>query len=389
MADQEHVAILRKGVGAWSAWRRAEADSKPDLSYADLSDLHLSRADLSNADLSGAELINADLTQADLTGADLTGAKLPIAKLIGAELMETKLKNAKLKAANLNGARLYGTDLTGADLSDAVLTNTDMSTVALANANLIGAELSSAKVAYSDLSFANLTNAVLNYAHLNDVNLTSANLTGARVNETIFADLNLATVVGLEKCHHTGPSLIDYRTLEKSGPLPLKFLRGIGLPDHLIEHLPTPFKQAIEYFSCFISYSTKDQEFADRIHAELQAQGVRCWFAPHDIPIGGKILDEIDAAIRRRDKLLLILSEHSIKSDWVETEVTTAFEEERKRKQNVLFPIRLDDAVIDTKEPWAAQLRQRNIGDFRKWKDHDAYRRSFDRVLRDLAPKPK
>jgi hypothetical protein len=41
-----------------------------------------------------------------------------------------------------------------------------------------------------------------------------------------------------------------------------------------------------------------------------------------------------------RDKALLILSEHSIKSDWVEDEVTTGFEEERKREQIVLFPIR-------------------------------------------------
>jgi hypothetical protein len=64
-----------------------------------------------------------------------------------------------------------------------------------------------------------------------------------------------------------------------------------------------------------------------------------------------------NAAIRLRDKLLLILSEHSIKSDWVETEVTTAFEEELKRGQTVLFPIRLDDAVMDTKEAWAAKLR--------------------------------
>jgi hypothetical protein len=89
--------------------------------------------------------------------------------------------------------------------------------------------------------------------------------------------------------------------------------------------------------TCFSSYSTKDQEFADRIHADLQNKGVRCWFAPHDMPIGGKILDEIDSAIRLRDKLLPILSEHSIKSDWVEDEVTKAFEEERKRKYVRLF----------------------------------------------------
>ena len=47
-------------------------------------------------------------------------------------------------------------------------------------------------------------------------------------------------------------------------------------------------EQPIEFYSCFISYSTHDQEFAERLHADLQAKGVRCWFAPHDIKAGGR-----------------------------------------------------------------------------------------------------
>jgi hypothetical protein len=64
--------------------------------------------------------------------------------------------------------------------------------------------------------------------------------------------------------------------------------------------------------------------------------------------------------------------------------VNTGFEEERKRGQNVLFPIRLDDAVMTTSEAWASKLRARLIGDFTRWKDHDAYKRCFERVVRDL-----
>ena len=48
---------------------------------------------------------------------------------------------------------------------------------------------------------------------------------------------------------------------------------------------------------------------------------MRCWFAPHDMKIGAKILDTLDEAIRLRDKVLLVLSEASIASDWVEDEV--------------------------------------------------------------------
>jgi uncharacterized protein YjbI with pentapeptide repeats len=175
----------------------------------------------------------------------------------------------------------------------------------LSSANLLGAKLSSASVMGANLSSADLRKADLGGATLHDANLSGANLSGAnltqtQVGATIFAGFDLTSVIGLETCQHFGPSAVDHLVLEQSSSLPISFLRGVGLPERLIEYLPTLFNQAIQYYSCFISYSTKDQDFADRIHADLQNKGVRCWFAPHDLPIGGKILDEIDAAIRLR-----------------------------------------------------------------------------------------
>jgi len=89
------------------------------------------------------------------------------------------------------------------------------------------------------------------------------------------------------------------------------------------------------------------------LHADLQNKGVRCWFAPHDMPIGAKIIDAIDEAIRLRVKVLLILSEGAIASDWLEGEVTRALDEERERKNVILFPVRIDDAVMQTSKAWA------------------------------------
>ena len=61
-----------------------------------------------------------------------------------------------------------------------------------------------------------------------------------------------------------------------------------------------------------------------------------------------------------------------------------ALEKERKQNKLVLFPICLDDAVMEADQAWAASLRRmRHIGDFRAWKDHDQYQKSFDRLLRD------
>ncbi|HEV2175599.1 MAG TPA: TIR domain-containing protein [Terriglobia bacterium] len=89
-------------------------------------------------------------------------------------------------------------------------------------------------------------------------------------------------------------------------------------------------------------------------------------------------------SIRLYGKLMVILTEHSIASTWVEEEVE-ALEKERKEGKLALFPIRLDDAVMETDQAWAASLRRtRHIGDFRRWKDHDAFKKAFERLLRDL-----
>jgi uncharacterized protein YjbI with pentapeptide repeats len=345
-----------------------------NLDGANLTGANLTRAHL-GANLGGAGLDGASLTEANLTEADLTEANLTGADLTEANLTEADLTEANLDGTNLTGANLYDADLGGAHLAYTNLTE----------ANLTGANLPGADLRRANLTSADLTEADLTEANLTEANLTDANLSNAKLRSTIFGNVDLANVIGLETCKHTGPSIIDYQTLQKSGPLPLQFLRGVGLPNRLIEYLPSLLEQAIQFYSCFISYSSRDQDFADRLHADLQNKGVRCWFAPHDMKIGGKILDEIDTAIRLRDKVLLILSEHSIKSGWVEDEVSRAFAEERKRKQTALFPVRLDDAVMRARQAWAVKLRdQRNIGDFRRWKDHDDYQRSFERVLRDL-----
>jgi hypothetical protein len=129
---------------------------------------------------------------------------------------------------------------------------------------------------------------------------------------------------------------------------------------------------------------------AQRLHNDLQSNGVRCWFAPHDLPIGERIRVGVDNAIRFNDKLLLILSENSVASDWVEHEVEAAMEKEREQGQLVLFPVRIDQSVMEVPSGWAAHIRRtRNIGDFRGWKNHDTYREVFQRLLRDLKSDKK
>ncbi len=100
----------------------------------------------------------------------------------------------------------------------------------------------------------------------------------------------------------------------------------------------------------------------------------------------GKIRTGIDEATHLHDKLLLILSKHSVASGWVEHEVQTALAKEREEKRTVLFPLRLDKAVLDSSLAWAINIRhERNIGNFSSWKNHDTYQRG----IRPIAPRPQ
>ena len=277
-------------------------------------------------------------------------------------------------------------DLRGADLSEANLSEANLFGADLIRANLFWADLSEANLTEADLRGVDLTEANLSGANLFGADLSEANLSGAVVGWTTFGNVDLSEVKGLEAVRHGGPSTIGVDTIYRSkGNIPEVLLRGAGVPDSFIEYIASLVGRPIQFYSCFISYSSKDQDAADRLYADLQSKGIRCWIAPKDMKTGDRIRPRIDQTIRLHDKLLLILSQHSIESDWVEAEVETALEEERRRERTVLFPIRLDDSVKETEQAWAAHIRRtRHIGDFRRWKDHDAYQEAFARLVRDL-----
>ena len=131
---------------------------------------------------------------------------------------------------------------------------------------------------------------------------------------TIFGNSNPIGAKGLDTCKHWRPSIVDYRTLAQSGPLPLPFLRGCGLPDVFIEYLPSLLNQALEFYSCFISYSHEDKVFCPATARYLQGRGIRCWLDEKQLRGGDDILDHVDRGIRLWDKVLLCCSKNSLTS---------------------------------------------------------------------------
>jgi TIR domain/Pentapeptide repeats (8 copies) len=379
MANPEHLEILMQGVEPWNKWREEHPGVSPDLRGADLR-----RVDLGGANLIQANLSEADLGRADLSGANLRGAILSRTNAVEASVTRADLSGANLGDANFSGADLRRTDIRRANLRRANLRGEDLSGAYLRGADLFGANLGE----------ADLRGARLRGAGLSGANLSGADLGGAEASGTIFADVDLSATKGLETIDHRGPSSIGIDTIYKSrGKIPEVFLRGCGVPDEFIAYVGSMVGHPIQFYSCFMSYSTRDQEFAERLHADLQAKGVRCWFAPHDIKGGRKLIEQIDEAIRLHDRLLLILSQHSMSSEWVNTEIAKARKREVKEGKRVLFPVRVvgfealrdwECFDADTCKDSARDIREYFIPDFSNWKDHDSYQMAFQRLVKDL-----
>jgi hypothetical protein len=356
MANPEHLDLLKRGVEIWNESRRRFPKIEPDLSNADLEFCNLEKANLSKANLEKTSLLGA--------------------YLVGARFKEAQLDNANLDLTNLSNANFNGASLWKVTLRESII----------CNAQFCEAYLSCASFHDSKLSRSNYYGADLTYANLGFAELDDTNFAKAKIGWTTFGNNDLSVIKGIDTFEHVGPSVIGIDTIYKSkGNIPEVFLRGCGVPDQFITYAQSLKAHPIQFYSCFISYSNKDKEFVERLHVDLQNKGVRCWFAPENLKIGDKIRDRIDESIRLRDKLLLILSENSIASDWVEHEVESALEEEGQKNRIILFPIRVDNAVMGSNKAWAALIRRtRHIGDFTDWKNHNSYQKAFDRLLRDL-----
>ena len=422
MSDEKQLELLKKGVAGWNEWRKENRGVEVDLGWmtdegkailadlagaslrgvnlrgADLSWANFNRADLSWADLSKASLSVASLERANLERANLTGANLSNAKLTAANLYWANLFGANLFGANLSGANLSGADLSKANLRWVRLLKTDLSKAHLRKANLVRADLSGA-----DLSKANLSKATLCGANLVRADLSGADLSKGSLGETVFGNTNLTGATGLGAHYHFGPSILDHRTLEKSGMLPIEFLRGCGLTDWQIEATKLHQRNltnskiteivyeidrlranlAIQITNLFISYTHNDGAFVDHVQKHLDEKGVRHWRDIHDAPAGP--MGAIVVRTMSDATVLLILSKRSVESDWVRFEAEKARELEKTLGRHILCPIALDDAWKNCKWPkrLRLQIEDYNILDFSDWQG-DKFKKKFDKLLEGL-----
>jgi hypothetical protein len=269
------------------------------------------------AELRGANLQGAHLGAANLQGADLEGANLDDAYLRGAYLGDADLEGAKLRGANLRGAYLGGANLQGANLRSACLQRTDLE--------------------HADLRHANLRGADIRVRHLRPL-LVTADSRGAN---------------------------LDWRTVAQSLDIPdcdlIPFLARTGMPlvtaTYLVESLRSI--DATELFtmlqSVFISYGRHDHDVSEAIRTSLGENGVKTWWWPDNAPAGGRIHRVVRNGIKKYDRMVLLISDSSLRRQGVINEIVECLQREaREGASDVVIPVVLDGAIYG--EWWTADV---------------------------------
>jgi formylglycine-generating enzyme required for sulfatase activity len=125
----------------------------------------------------------------------------------------------------------------------------------------------------------------------------------------------------------------------------------------------------------FISYSSKDRDFAEKLATDLRASGVGVWFDQWEIKVGDSITQKINDGIHDNDYLAVVLSPDSVASPWVRKELNAAMMKELDRRSVFVLPI----LYRNCKRP--ALIADKRYADFRK-----SYEFGFSEVVRVLAP---
>jgi uncharacterized protein YjbI with pentapeptide repeats len=361
MADKESLKVLSQGVKIWNKWRKEN---------------HNELIDLRGFSLSGDILIGADFSYVDFGHSNFD---------------EVNLSEANLSASFLHGAILNKVDFSKACLADVFFRRSE-----LVDVNFSGADLNDAILQEAEFTRANFTGA----------NLNNTDFSSATLDVSIFVSTDLSNSYGLDSVFHSGPLTIGMDTFALSkGIIPKSFLRGCGLSDWAIEsvklHNPGLINeevneilykiydlrasQAVQISPLFISYSHADDPFVDMLETQLNKKGIRFWRDVHEMK-AGRVEKQIDRAMRLNPTVLLILSKHSIRSDWVEHEVRTARRLEKETGRDVLCPIALDDSWKNS--PWPKRLMEQmmeyNILDFSVWQDDSKFKDVFRRLIDGL-----
>ncbi|HVR73208.1 MAG TPA: toll/interleukin-1 receptor domain-containing protein [Planctomycetota bacterium] len=138
----------------------------------------------------------------------------------------------------------------------------------------------------------------------------------------------------------------------------------------------------------YISHDGADKVFAERLQARLRADGIPAWLVPESMKTTGTgeiSMDRVQDLSRLHDKLLIVMSEASLESEWLSREIHLAHRREIFEFRRILFPIRIapEETMARTDDTLRQNLSSYLIHDFSGWR-YELSEPSIQALLKDL-----
>jgi len=111
--------------------------------------------------------------------------------------------------------------------------------------------------------------------------------------------------------------------------------------------------------SVFLSHSSTDKPFVRQLAERLTESGARVWLDEAKLQIGDSIIYNISQAIREVDFVIVVISKHSICSQWVKKELNLAMTKEINKRSVVVLPALFGDCDVP------ASIADKLYADFR------------------------
>jgi uncharacterized protein YjbI with pentapeptide repeats len=345
---------------------------------------------LSGCDFSNSHFDDCVFGGANMQDCNFDGVKIERTNAIDVRLTRSKFTNARIAGA-FGGADFFEADLSGAtvwaNLHDSFLLSANFSSTRFMTTVFKGAYLGN-----------NIYNKTLFFmCDLSEIHLMfPSRIDMGTVHATAQHNQRALQVAQEGQVALDGN---DLRRAQELAALGTTTTREFFLANHINQsdvigiYIHDSISGSSMYQSVFISYASADEEFAQTLHYSLRAQGVNVWFAPHDMRSGRTIITQVTRAIRKAERLVLVLSEASMKSNWVAAEILEARHAEKEQGVNKLFPVRIVDVEkihrwqlfdSDTGEDLARIVREYHILDFSTWRNTVHKAESVARLMRDL-----
>ncbi len=119
--------------------------------------------------------------------------------------------------------------------------------------------------------------------------------------------------------------------------------------------MPDQKKQA----RVFISHSSQDKSFVRKLINDLKTKNLAVWFDEESLKPGDSIVAGISEGLKDTDYLVVVLSQASITSGWVQAELSSALMDQFSNRGTSVIPIKIDDCDVPV------LLRDRVYADFR------------------------